>query len=225
MTSIGAPTMALNYRINPFTGEYMPPSTDVNLEAYVSWPKRGKHLSFDGRYLHAAPKDLMPHGLFEQQIEIRQDITDTSERKRLSRRHRRVTFLVNIWLNYKPFNVDKFPDSMIDKLTAVKEDVPHILFRKNVDSEACPVKVVKTGNFDTSSVKTTAFKWPMGGCGSNEVISMELPLESIQSEIHGHGNLRLICEHNSDAEKKCVSIVLESTENESLKQEHKRQKV
>ena len=28
--------------------------------AFLSYPKKGKHMSFDGRYLHAAPGDLMP---------------------------------------------------------------------------------------------------------------------------------------------------------------------
>ena len=68
----GAPTMALNYRINTFTGQYMSPSTktptstsdkeDSSVHAYLSWPKKGKHLSFDGQFLNSAPSNLMEDG-------------------------------------------------------------------------------------------------------------------------------------------------------------------
>ena len=34
------------------------------VEGFISWPKKGKHLSFDGRYLHAAPHDFMTNELF-----------------------------------------------------------------------------------------------------------------------------------------------------------------
>jgi len=48
------------------------------------------------------------------------------------RRHRRVTFLVNILLNYKPFNVHVFPQNMIDKMSKVELAlIYHILFRND----------------------------------------------------------------------------------------------
>ena len=59
LTDIGAPTMVVNRRVN-FNGEYI--ASGDNTEGYVSWPRRGKHLSFDGRFLHAAPGDLMEEG-------------------------------------------------------------------------------------------------------------------------------------------------------------------
>mmetsp|Transcript_13095 Transcript_13095/g.24612 ORF Transcript_13095/g.24612 Transcript_13095/m.24612 type:complete len:436 (-) Transcript_13095:14-1321(-) len=203
LTSVGAPTLALNYRVNPLTGEYMSPQDEANFEAYVSCPKRGKHLSFDGRYLHAAPKDLMPKGLFEDQIKISpsDDVKESSEmNKLLSRRHRRVTFLVNIWLNYKPFNVDPFPESMMDKMTKVNEDIPFILFNDGVCHETCHVKP-EIGNCGQGNSKTTNMKWPMGGCGSKEVISMDLPLESIHNEVKSNGNIRVTWERNVNTDR------------------------
>lgn len=234
LTSIGAPTLALNYRVNPLTGEYMPPQDGGNFEAYVSCPKKGKHLSFDGRYLHAAPKDLMPDGLFENQIKVSSsdNVKDPIEEKKHARRHRRVTFLVNIWLNYKPFNVDPFPESMIDKLTKVNEDVPFILFKDDVHQGTCHAKI-ETSARSQGGCRTITREWPMGGCGSKEVISMDLPLESIQNEVKANGNLRVIWERNVDTEKEGVRIIVRNegslSHNETLQtscqQECKRPKL
>ena len=112
----GAPTMALNYRINTCTGQYMSPSTktptstsgkeDSSVHVYLR-----KHLSFDGQYLNSAPSNLMEdRAAFEEQIKVWDNIgiSDTAERKKQTCRQRRVTFFVNICLNYKPFNVEFF---------------------------------------------------------------------------------------------------------------------
>jgi hypothetical protein len=56
-TNLGAPTMTVNCRIDTFNGEWMLP--EQNQGSFVSWPKQGKHLSFDGQFLHAAPSNLM----------------------------------------------------------------------------------------------------------------------------------------------------------------------
>ncbi|KAL7550710.1 hypothetical protein ACHAWF_013924 [Thalassiosira exigua] len=115
LTDLGAPTMVVSKRVDPVTGRHV--CDEGPVEGYVSWPRRGKHLSFDGRYLHAAPSDLMEEGLFEEQCRFEAtEGMDETAKKVLTRRHRRVTFLVNIWLNYKPFNVNPFPESMLDKL-------------------------------------------------------------------------------------------------------------
>ncbi|CAN0470561.1 unnamed protein product, partial [Scytosiphon promiscuus] len=53
-------------------------------KAWISRPSLGKHICFDGRYLHAAPADLASGG----------------GGGRTSRT--RVTFLVNVWLNHAP---------------------------------------------------------------------------------------------------------------------------
>ena len=213
LNDIGAPTMAINYLVNPFTGEYIIPDASDNVEGYISWPKKGKHLSFDGRFLHAAPCNLMKEGLFKQQIEIpdkeslngendKNGENGEQKRKVLERRFRRVTFLVNVWLNYKPFNVDTFPDSMIDKLSNTDKvnKASHIMF-KNMDAclehenEHCNASEHKiecdSTLADNAQVPYEEFQWSMGGCDNeNDSISMHLPLGKIQEEIGG-GNIRL----------------------------------
>ena len=135
----------------------VPGGTGATTNGYLSWPRRGKHLCFDGRYLHAAPADLMPEGEFERQRGAidgegtrgggpanndalssdgkggagasEEDGDEGAEIRRrkaeavlLRRRRRRVTFLVNVWLNYKPFGVKPFPEGMVDKLSGGREE-------------------------------------------------------------------------------------------------------
>ena len=141
LTDLGAPTVVLSRRVDAATGRYLDdgdgPSTtttsSARTEGFVSWPRRGKHLSFDGRMLHAAPSDLMEEGSFERQCADPRDDDDDDDdaavvatgdgeddgdrtRKTLARRRRRVTFLVNVWLNHRPIGVMPFPDGMVGKL-------------------------------------------------------------------------------------------------------------
>lgn len=214
-SNIGAPTMALNYRVNPFTGEYILPTNDDDndddqgdVEGFISWPNKGKHLSFDGRYLHAAPSDFMPKGMFENQIKLPND-NDIEQKNRLpndteqcdekisknilQRRSRRVTFLVNVWLNYKPFNVNVFPESMIDKLS--KKEMKHILFKHENEAEEnrqCPAKEIP---YNKSYKCNKEFQWEMGN-SDDDFISMQIPIDLVQNEIGG--NVRLTWKANED---------------------------
>jgi hypothetical protein len=120
LTGIGAPTLAINFRVHNLTGD---PLANPEPEAFVSWPAPFKHLAFDGRHLHAAPADLMEDGAWDAQTKLPQkSAASDAELKKMRRRHRRVTFLVNIWLNYHPFNVHPFPETMIDKMSGAKSN-------------------------------------------------------------------------------------------------------
>jgi hypothetical protein len=120
LTGIGAPTLAINFRVHSLTGD---PLSNPEPEAFVSWPAPFKHLAFDGRHLHAAPADLMEDGAWDAQTKRPQlSAASEPELKKMRRRHRRVTFLVNIWLNYHPFNVHPFPDTMIDKMSGAQSN-------------------------------------------------------------------------------------------------------
>jgi hypothetical protein len=66
----------------------------------VSWPKFGKQITFDGKLLHGAPMELA-----------------TRLTPGVSSNGKRVTFLVNIWLNYKPITAAPLTD---DELCGMK---------------------------------------------------------------------------------------------------------
>lgn len=219
LTDFGSPTLITNCRVHNLTGEWMVPS---NVEGFVSWPKMGKHTCFDGRYLHAALPALMAPGAFEKQIQF-QESNDKQKQKLLKRRHRRVTFLVNIWLNYKPFNVEKFPDLMVDKLSGHKdEDQKGLVF---TSSDGIETKVFHTDSKVTKKLdgkfsnKTPPkkFTWPMGGCDSRECIKVYMPLEEIRSEATTGGNVMIHWESKTikkDDLEDCFELCKDSEDGE-----------
>ena len=254
LSHIGAPTMALNYRVNPFTGEYMLPSSNEggptkaeDVCAYLSWPKRGKHLSFDGRYLHAAPSNLMKDGEFEKQTKLTDNDVENSTamdegaKRRLLRRKRRVTFLVNCWINYKPFNVDMFPETMMDKMTKIEEDLPSILFgcdskeakegenggtdEEGENGAACPTIVQHHRGSSSEEEEYVHFQWSMGGCDSDESISMKLPLQKIQNEMERGGNIEMKWSCTSPEDQRGVRLLTEKKEVFDEAPDAKRQKM
>jgi len=77
--------------VNPLTGEWLDQTSNKentnehennknkDVKAFLSWPKRGKHLSFDGRFLHAAPSNLLEKNVFHQQIQF-QETSDKAKK-------------------------------------------------------------------------------------------------------------------------------------------------
>lgn len=199
LTDIGAPTLALNYRVHNLTGEYITPES--NPRGFVSWPKFGKHLSFDGRYLHAAPANLMEEGAFQKQCQLPKSAgqQSASAQKKLERRHRRVTFLVNVWLNFKPFGINLFPDTMISKLSGHKADEAriHINFVGG-DAESDGTKTERTtvgaNGAKEENKSLQRFRWPMGDCTSDEYIEADVPLGLIRRQAVTGGSLDITWE-------------------------------
>jgi len=242
LTNIGAPTMVLDCMVDPASGSDGLPDLNKPVKGgFISWPRTGKHLSFDGRMLHAAPIDLMEEGEFERQCEIKNTTTKTSQndlieenekkKKKESRQKRRVTFLVNIWLNYRPFGVNPFPQTMIDKLSSV-ESVGD-LFPKSKDNVPgsdqndvkyhSPVTVAEV-NVKNQSQTTESFTWPLGGNNSQEKIKVQIPLSIIRSKMKEGGNINI--QWNEDASemnsKNGVLVIKDDTtenDNVSNKQE------
>lgn len=97
---------------------------------FASWPRRGKHVAFDGRLLHGVFPELTPG-------EATGDPASGS----------RVTFLVNIWLNHRPRDVRRLPDDVARALTPNAE-IERL--RLGEPREGLGM----TGVFDDSSPKT-----------------------------------------------------------------------
>jgi len=98
LTDVGGPTLVLD-RVSPLMQDETP--CGPISRATASFPKVGRHLSFDGRLLHGAPSELMqPAG------------------KAAAGSARRVTFLVNVWLNHKPWGSDALEQDLATKIQA-----------------------------------------------------------------------------------------------------------
>ncbi len=124
----------------------------------------------------------------------------------LHHREGRVTFLVNIWLSYKPFNVNPFPETMLDKLSKVDMMGEFTLFEKldnlednnrRCNGQECietyvkvtisqgKAVVVKPNEKRSSSnerdVALTTMTWPMG-CAEDEKICVSMPIDIIRNQ-------------------------------------------
>jgi len=87
-----------------------PPSKGGNY--YVSMPNVGKHLVFDGRYLHGAPTEITDSLTKEEKTD--------SEKKR-------VTLMVNVWINHRPYGVSPCSDECVKKMVLSSDDVCGVL--------------------------------------------------------------------------------------------------
>jgi hypothetical protein len=99
-----------------------------------------------------------------------------------------VTFLVNIWLNYRPFNVNPLPNAMLNKLTKVDQSRWSNLFscHKKEDKEEC-ISIDDKKEEDLSKT----FTWPMGDCNSCEAIQVYMPLTAVRHEASLSGNIQI----------------------------------
>jgi len=213
LTDLGAPTMVLSKRVEGMTGEIILEKDDEDTAGFVSWPKRGKHLSFDGRFLHAAPSDLMEDGSFEKQcrFEVSGEIMSQKEKKIMERRHRRTTFLVNVWLNYKPFNVNAFPETMIDSMSKVDLFGDFEFFggsegdnadtndaQSSTHTKVCMTNTGATeiGEEGKKSTQVVEMTWPMDSCNGNDQIKVPIPMEVIRERSSDGSNVILTWQAN-----------------------------
>jgi len=171
LTSCGAPTVILNSKVgNIQTGE---PNLHRHIDtAFISWPCRGKHLVFDGALLHGVPSELL---LLLQDSSL--PISNSS-----STATPRVTFLVNIWLNYRPLAIQSFPledELLVHDLLLPIQEFQNISFSPN----PTPTDEVVYNNIDLPHCEK--FEWTLGG---PVVIEANLPVERIRMQSKTGGN-------------------------------------
>ena len=91
-------------------------------KAWLSHPCFGKHVAFDGRFLHGAPGEYFPS---VNKIDVAEPKTKKPRVDKNSThilRGKRVTFLVNIWLNHCPLEPEPLESDLVEKLTTPWED-------------------------------------------------------------------------------------------------------
>lgn len=117
----GAPTLVLNQR--------SPPPDDVEKKTlqrdvdkgWLSHPKTGKHIAFDGRLLHGAPATFFPgRTVTDDKTGEGQDTKEPPSKKlKLEQKmapNKRYTLLVNIWLNHCPLDAELLEEEFLEKL-------------------------------------------------------------------------------------------------------------
>ena len=142
LSNIGAPTLILD-RKSPHPGDTDKSSLSGNVKtAWLSGPKLGKHIAFDGRLLHGAPATFFPGAPAVKPKEVSEgpaakkrkteetaattkpNATDAIEKDDNGidanhsggLHHKRITFLVNIWLNHCPLDAEPLEEQICASL-------------------------------------------------------------------------------------------------------------
>jgi len=156
LTDVGVPTLVLDEK-SP-TNNNTASSLNGNVErSWLSSPSIGKHISFDGRLLHGAPGAFFPAASNPRKQQQQQtqpfdaEIHSTSKMNKKSKMtedkqiiisednsvtfttsNKRITFLVNIWLNHCPLDAELLDQDVCDQLqtpwnSTTTEDVVSLL--------------------------------------------------------------------------------------------------
>ena len=98
LTGQGAPTIMLARPPPSRLGEPLDDGALIS-RGYLSHPAPGKHIAFDGRWLHGAPMDLARSGV------------------RTGKRRKRISLLVNVWLDHRPALAMPLPTELVARLS------------------------------------------------------------------------------------------------------------
>lgn len=154
LTDGGSPTIILPhvYKQNdPGEGEgegAVEPS-DSNIEcAFASYPKLCKHVSFDGRFLHGCPGALAVDPPPGDGV--------------------RMTFLVNLWIGWKPLGPEIFPDEHLSLLSNLPEAEFDLSAMPSAASHASTIQSGDASPFQAffgpnAYDKTLTLYWPSHG--------------------------------------------------------------
>lgn len=129
LSNVGVPTLVLD--------KNSPPPTDVEKKSlngdiekgWLSFPVIGKHICFDGRLLHGAPGTFFPamnnvpnrnsEDESEQHSSKRRKLEGGEKTEALTNEpqsSKRITFMVNVWLNHCPIDAELFDDGLCYKM-------------------------------------------------------------------------------------------------------------
>lgn len=150
----GAPTVVVN---RPTDVQCDLDGGDVGVcgavtECAVSWPKWGKQITFDGKFLHGAPAELA---------------------RGPTRGEQRVTFLVNVWLNHKPVTAEPLSADELGTMKLRDVDRATSWMGASMKPRAEPVHALENA---TSSLKLFDFNFQYAGRKRTLALRLPLPL-------------------------------------------------
>jgi hypothetical protein len=149
LSDIGAPTLVLD-RKSPSPNAVEELGGEIR-RGWLSAPRTGKHVAFDGRLLHGAPATffpgLDPSSSAEEPPRKKQKLEPGDENavtvptaaaippSAEPPQSQRVTFLVNVWLNHCPMDAELLDDDIIDQLRTAPDTVWGLCLDKADDLE------------------------------------------------------------------------------------------
>ena len=97
----GAPTIVIEKAPPPMLGAALDDGTPIH-RSWLSHPAAGKHIAFDGSLLHGAPIELA---------------LPAAKVARRGKRPKRVSLLVNVWLDHQPALAVHLPAELLSRLS------------------------------------------------------------------------------------------------------------
>ena len=115
LSDMGAPTVVMQRR--------SPPPNDVEKKSlegpiqtsWLSHPKIGKHIAFDGRLLHGAPATFFPA------TTATVPGTQPPSKRAKPACSQRITLLVNVWVNHCPLDAEPLDDEICSQLSPLQQ--------------------------------------------------------------------------------------------------------
>lgn len=120
LSDLGAPTILLPNGIGTATASEHAGGL-IEGPYLLSFPKVGKHVTFDGRILHGAPVDDHIEKLMQAWSEMCGEVNNEKRKKR------RMTFLVNVWLDNIPSQSSAYPEKKLSGLHPCVESETELL--------------------------------------------------------------------------------------------------
>lgn len=108
---------------------------------YLSLPKSGKHIVFDGRLLHGAPGQLSYLNKSSESVSTVSNLSNI-----------RITLLVNIWMNYQPVGVNPLSEGLLNSLPSASAGInlmSHSIL--NIGDESSPPAVINLSSRETDN--------------------------------------------------------------------------
>lgn len=126
LSDFGVPTLILDKRSPPPQDREKLSLNGSITRGWLSHPSFGKHVSFDGRLLHGAPGNFFP-GCSRKSDDADASEPCTKKQKVEEKKEdalvgKRITFLVNVWLNHSTLDAVILDDDVVAKLKTSWED-------------------------------------------------------------------------------------------------------
>lgn len=123
-TDLGVPTLVLDKKSPPPSDvEKVTLNGDIK-KGWLSCPETGKQIAFDGRLLHGAPGEFFPGKKDDNIIENhskRRKLDNGLSKASVEKTNKRITFMVNVWVNHCPIDAEMCDESLCAKMKTVWE--------------------------------------------------------------------------------------------------------
>lgn len=196
-SNVGCPTLILNKKSPPPSDVQKSSLLEPIQQGWLSHPIMGKHIAFDGRFLHGAPATFFPslslsksHLTDTEPDAKRRRLEDDKEsHEELISPGKRVTFLVNVWLNHCPIDAELLDDELVSQMKSSWKS-----------------KDINMKNDEAGKHETMAFHWSLDDVTkiSNHDDKITIQKATNENEYAGEENV-ILCNREVDV-KFCASM-------------------